>query len=194
MSGKTRGMPRIEHPDASSQKTLEEQQPPLQFAIVQQVTILQDQMSTIMEILQRMTAPSPTSEVPPAIEISLAVEAPPALEVPPAVENLPFETIQTHKMTSTNCHSISVNWESILNEKADKAITRKKSRGRQISIKEDPFIEDVMNVPLPSKFKEPTGDFDGTTDPIDHIRTFQDRVRLHGCSDAIVCKVFTMTL
>ncbi|KAL2492734.1 Retrotrans gag domain-containing protein [Abeliophyllum distichum] len=103
-----------------------------------------------------------------------APEAPPAEEAPLAAEVPPTE--------------------SILNEKVEEAITRRKSTGRPISIKEDSFTEDVMNVPLPLKFKEPIRDFDGTTDPIDHIQTFQDRVRLHGWPDAIACRAFSMTL
>ncbi|KAL2526747.1 Integrase catalytic domain-containing protein [Abeliophyllum distichum] len=51
-----------------------------------------------------------------------------------------------------------------------------------------------MSVLLSSKSKEPTDVFDGTTDPIDHIFTFQDRVRLHGWPDNVACKAFPMTL
>ncbi|KAL2471197.1 hypothetical protein Adt_39333 [Abeliophyllum distichum] len=129
MSGTTRGMPRIEHPDAPSQETTEEQQPPLQFATIQQVTILQDQMSTIMEMLQRMTTSFYTPEAPPAEEAPLAAEVPPAVDIPPS------EATQTHEMTSTSRHSIPANWESILNEKVEEAITRRNSRVRPISIK-----------------------------------------------------------
>ncbi|KAL2453072.1 Retrotrans gag domain-containing protein [Abeliophyllum distichum] len=188
MSGKTRGRPRIEHPDAPSLENKEDEQPPLQFTTVQQVTILQNQMSTIMEMLQRMTGP------PHAPRATPVEEAPQALEVPPAADIPPSETIHMNEMTPTSHHLIPVNWESVLNEKVEEAIARRNSRGRPISIKEDPFIEEVMNVPLPQKFKEPTGEFDGTTDPIDHIRTFQDRARLHGWPNAIACRAFPMTL
>ncbi|KAL2506174.1 Integrase catalytic domain-containing protein [Abeliophyllum distichum] len=51
-----------------------------------------------------------------------------------------------------------------------------------------------MNEPLSSKFKEPIDEFNGTTDPIDHICTFQDRVRLHGWPDTVACRAFPMTL
>ncbi|KAL2491221.1 Retrotrans gag domain-containing protein [Abeliophyllum distichum] len=127
-------------------------------------------------------------------EISEPTSTIPAVEIPPAVEILPSETVQTHDATPTSRHSIPVNWESILNDKLEEAIARMKNRVRPISIKEDPFTEDVMIVPLPPKFKEPTGEFDGTGDPIDHIRMFQDRVRLHGWPDAIACREFPMTL
>ncbi|KAL2518799.1 Uncharacterized protein Adt_15046 [Abeliophyllum distichum] len=188
MSGRTRGRPRIEQPDAPPLENTGEEQPPLQFATVEQIAILQNQMSTIMEMLQGMAGHSHEQQATPA------EEAPRAPEAAPAVEVLPSETIHVNEMTSTSHHQIPTNWESILNEKVEEAIARRKSRGRPITIKEEPFTEEVMNVPLPQKFKEPIGEFDGTTDPIDHIRTFQDRVRLHGWPDAIACRAFPMTL
>ncbi|KAL2457520.1 Uncharacterized protein Adt_46337 [Abeliophyllum distichum] len=102
--------------------------------------------------------------------------------------------MQMQEMTSTSRNSLPANWENILNEKVDEAIARRKNRGQPISIKEDPFTEDVMNAALPPKFKEPIGDFDSTTDPIDNLRLFQDRVRLHSWPDAIACRAFPMTL
>ncbi|KAL2517341.1 Uncharacterized protein Adt_13588 [Abeliophyllum distichum] len=188
MSGRTIGMPRIEHPDAPSQEKAEEQLSLLQFATVQQVTVLQNQISTIMEMLQRMTAPLHVSKATPAEEAPLAAEVPPAVEVPPS------EATHMHEMTSTSRHSIPANWKSILSGKVEEAIVRRNCRGRPISIKEDLFTKDVMNVPLQLKFKETTGNFDGTTDPIDHIQTFKARVRLHGWPDAIACRAFFMTL
>ncbi|KAL2505744.1 Uncharacterized protein Adt_21365 [Abeliophyllum distichum] len=188
MSGRTRGRPRIEQSDAPPLENTGEEQPPLQFATVEQITILQNQMSTIMGMLQGMAGPSHVQQT------MLAEEAPQAPEVPPAVEVPPSETTHVNEMTPTSHHLIPTNWESIVNEKVEEAIARSKSRGRPISINEEPFTEEVMNVPLSQKFKEPTGEFDGTTNPIDHIRTFQDRVRLHGWPDAIACRAFPMTL
>ncbi|KAL2497140.1 Uncharacterized protein Adt_22690 [Abeliophyllum distichum] len=165
MSGRTRGRPRVEHPDAPSQEPSAGEQPPLQFATVQQVTVLQDQLSTMMEMLRKM-----------AWSASY-IGGVAGSRCPTSCGNLP-----------------GTNWESILNDKVEEAIAWRKSRVRPISIKEDPFKEDVMTAPLPLKFKEPTGEFDGTGDPIDHIRTFQDWVRLHGWPDAIACKAFPMIL
>ncbi|KAL2517652.1 Retrotrans gag domain-containing protein [Abeliophyllum distichum] len=116
------------------------------------------------------------------------------MEISPAVEILPSKTVQTRELTPTSRHSTPVNWKSILNDKVEEAIAKRKGRVRLISIKEDPFTEDVMTAPLSPKFKEPTEEFDGTGDLIDHIRTFQDRVRLHDRPDAIACRAFPMTL
>ncbi|KAL2480353.1 Uncharacterized protein Adt_33319 [Abeliophyllum distichum] len=194
MSARTKGRPRIEHSDAHLQEPMAEEQPQTQFTTVEQVAVLQNQLSTVMEMLSRMASQPHASEVPPAAEVLLAADAPPAMEIPPTVEVLPSETVQTHDATPTSRHSIPVNWESILNDKVEEAIAQRKNRVRPISIKEDPFTEDVMIVPLPPKFKEPTGEFDCTGDPIDHIRMFQDWVRLHGWPDAIACRAFPMTL
>ncbi|KAL2480169.1 Retrotrans gag domain-containing protein [Abeliophyllum distichum] len=188
MSGRTRRRPRIEQPDAPPLENAGEEQPPLQFATVEQIAILQNQMSTIMEMLQGMAGQSHVQQATPA------EAAPQAPEVPPAVEVPSSETVNVNEMTPTSHHLIPNDWESILNENVEEEIARRKSRGRPITIKEEPFTEEVMNVSLPQKFKEPAGEFDGMTDPIDHIRTFQDRVRLHGWPDAIACRTFPMTL
>ncbi|KAL2534198.1 Uncharacterized protein Adt_07549 [Abeliophyllum distichum] len=188
MSGRPRRTQRIEQSDAPPLENTGGEQPPLQFATIEQITVLQNQMSTIMGMLQGMAGSSRAQQTTPAEDAPQAPEAPPAVEVPPS------ETTHVNEMTPNSHHLIPINWESIVNEKVEEAIARRKSRGRPISIKEEPFTEEVMNVPLPQKFKEPTGEFDGTTDPIDHIRTFQDRVRLHGWPDAIACRAFPMTL
>ncbi|KAL2527581.1 Uncharacterized protein Adt_12635 [Abeliophyllum distichum] len=140
MSGRTKRRPRIEHPDAPSQDPTAEEQPQLQFATIEQVTVLQDQLSIMMEMLRRMAGPPHTSEVPPAAEAPPTADAPPAVEIPLAVEILPSETVQTHDVTLTSRHSIPVNWESILNDKVEEAIVRRKSKVRLIFIKEDPFF------------------------------------------------------
>ncbi|KAL2559098.1 hypothetical protein Fot_03837 [Forsythia ovata] len=105
MSGRTRGKPRIEHTETPPPEVAAEEEHPPQFATIQQVTVLQDQMSTIMEMLQRIVPQPRTSEAPPP-----ANEVPPPTKIPPAVEIPPSETIQTHEMTSTSRPSIPVNW------------------------------------------------------------------------------------
>ncbi|KAL2558941.1 hypothetical protein Fot_03680 [Forsythia ovata] len=88
---------------------------------------------------------------------------------PPAIENQHAEAAHLLETTSSNNHTIPENLDNLLSQKINEAIAQRKNRGRLISIKKDPFTEELMNVPLPSEFKEPTDDFDGTTNPIDHI-------------------------
>ncbi|KAL2545115.1 uncharacterized protein Fot_14348 [Forsythia ovata] len=168
MSSRNRGRLRTHQPMASQQDA-ETKNSGEQFITIQQFTALRDQISTIMAMLHTTTAPLPT-------------------------ENQPAEAVHLLETTSSNNQTIRTNLDSLLSQKINEAIAQRKNRGRLISIKEDPFTEELMSVPLPSKFEEPTNEFDGTIDPIDHIRTFQDRVRLHGWPDAIACRAFPMTL
>ncbi|KAL2508640.1 hypothetical protein Fot_32287 [Forsythia ovata] len=121
-------------------------------------------MVTILTVLERDVAPP-----------QLAVET-------QLVEYLsPLETAHpSHQPTS-------VNLEDLLNEKVEVKITSRKNIGQPIYIKEDLFSAEFMTIPLLPMFKEPSDKFDGTIDPIDHIRTFQDWIRLHGWSDTNVC-------
>ncbi|KAL2457876.1 Uncharacterized protein Adt_46171 [Abeliophyllum distichum] len=180
MAGRTRGRLVIDHQDEPTLEAGEEQNTSLPFTTIQQFTALQDQMTTIMNMLQRVPAQPTMTEIPQTVEVKI----PPVVKIPPAVEVPPSQTMQTQ------------DWENILNEKVDEAIARRKNIGQPISIKEDPFTEDVMNAALPPKFKEPMGDFDSTTDLIDNLRLFQDRVRLrlHSWPDAIACEAFPITL
>ncbi|KAL2491830.1 Uncharacterized protein Adt_27458 [Abeliophyllum distichum] len=68
-------------------------------------------MSTIMEMLQRMTSPPHAPQATP-VEIS------------------PSETTHMHEITPTSRHLIPTNWESVMNEKVEEVIAQRKSRGR----------------------------------------------------------------
>ncbi|KAL2494496.1 hypothetical protein Fot_38253 [Forsythia ovata] len=137
MSRKIKGRLRNNYLDAPLQAAADQEHSPPKFVTLQQFMAPQDQMSTILMMLQRVTAPPPL-----------------------AVETIPVEITPPPEVTSSN-HQIV--------QKIKKAIACRKNKGRSISIKEDLFIEELMNVPLPPKFKEPTDEFDGMTDPIDHM-------------------------
>ncbi|KAL2468623.1 uncharacterized protein Fot_50199 [Forsythia ovata] len=106
---------------------------------------------------------------------------------PPPVEETPPDESTPTQASAPEFTAIPRNFESLLNQKVEEAITRRKNKGRPISIKEEPFTEEVMAIPLPSKFYEPTYGFDGTTYLIVCFR-------LHGWPDAIACRAFPMTL
>ncbi|XP_057949272.1 uncharacterized protein LOC131144550 [Malania oleifera] len=60
---------------------------------------------------------------------------------------------------------------------------------------EPPFIREVMEVPLPSKFEMPTFErYEGLSSPIDHLDTFRVLMQLQGAPDAIMCRAFAATL
>ncbi|XP_077215908.1 uncharacterized protein LOC143850556 [Tasmannia lanceolata] len=58
-----------------------------------------------------------------------------------------------------------------------------------------PFTDNVMNAPAPRGFKMPTvPQYEGTTDPVDHLETFRTMILLHGASDGFLCRTFPTTL
>ncbi|XP_057953323.1 uncharacterized protein LOC131147775 [Malania oleifera] len=60
---------------------------------------------------------------------------------------------------------------------------------------EPPFTREVMEVPLPSRFKMPTFErYKGLSDPIDHLYTFGVLMQLQGTFDVIMCQAFAATL
>ncbi|XP_077224038.1 uncharacterized protein LOC143857491 [Tasmannia lanceolata] len=58
-----------------------------------------------------------------------------------------------------------------------------------------PFTGDVLGAPAPRGFKMPTvPQYDGTTNPVDHLETFRTMMLLHGASDGFICRAFPTTL
>lgn len=54
-----------------------------------------------------------------------------------------------------------------------------------------PFTVHITNFPLPEKFKVPHMLlFDGNSDPIEHLETYQAHLSLHGTQDKIACWAF----
>ncbi|XP_057976096.1 uncharacterized protein LOC131163520 [Malania oleifera] len=58
-----------------------------------------------------------------------------------------------------------------------------------------PFNKEIMEAPLPSRFKMPTFDrYEGLSDPIDHLNNFKMLMQLQGALKAIMCRAFATTL
>ncbi|XP_077217910.1 uncharacterized protein LOC143852415 [Tasmannia lanceolata] len=58
-----------------------------------------------------------------------------------------------------------------------------------------PFTDNVLSAPAPKGFKmPPVPQYDGTTDPVDHLETFRTMMLLHGASDGFLCRAFPTTL
>ncbi|KAG8365105.1 hypothetical protein BUALT_Bualt18G0069600 [Buddleja alternifolia] len=62
------------------------------------------------------------------------------------------------------------------------------------SIGESPFIDRIMKEDIPTNFKVPGESYDGTSDPRDHLESFQALMVFHGVTDAIKCRAFSATL
>ena len=53
----------------------------------------------------------------------------------------------------------------------------------------------IMQEPIPQHFKAPQfKDYNGTTDPIDHLETFKEAMLLYRVTDIILCRAFPITL
>ena len=60
---------------------------------------------------------------------------------------------------------------------------------------ESPFTAEVLNFPLPAKFRMPQVEaFDGARDPVDHLNTYKNQMELHGYQDPVRCRAFAITL
>ncbi|XP_073137634.1 uncharacterized protein [Henckelia pumila] len=61
--------------------------------------------------------------------------------------------------------------------------------------RESPFARAILDEELPANFKQPTlGEYDGSSDPEEHLGRFENAGMLHRYSDAIKCRVFLTTL
>ena len=60
---------------------------------------------------------------------------------------------------------------------------------------ESPYTAEVLHFPLPAKFRMPQVEaFDGTRDPVDHLNTYKNQMKLHGYQDPVRCRAFAITL
>ncbi|XP_073138437.1 uncharacterized protein [Henckelia pumila] len=61
--------------------------------------------------------------------------------------------------------------------------------------RESPFSLAILEEELPDSFKKPSvGEYDGSTDPEEHMGRFENASLLHQYSDGIKCRVFLSTL
>ena len=60
---------------------------------------------------------------------------------------------------------------------------------------ESPFTAEILHFPLPAKFRMPQVEaFDGVKDPIDHLNTYKNQMKLHGYQDPVRYWTFAITL
>jgi hypothetical protein len=58
-----------------------------------------------------------------------------------------------------------------------------------------PLSEEILTCPFPKKFSPPTFDrYAGKTDPIQHLRHFQEKMDMYSHDDRIMCRVFPSSL
>ncbi|KAL2470494.1 Retrotrans gag domain-containing protein [Abeliophyllum distichum] len=101
----------------------------------------------------------------------------------------------TPTLVETPVLSLEQRLEELMDRKIAEAISSKDSRQQSMVLEEDPFFLEVMAVPLPRDFKQPTMEkYDGSSDPVDHLKSFVDLMRLQATPDAIMCRAFLPTL
>ena len=60
---------------------------------------------------------------------------------------------------------------------------------------ESPLTAEVLHFPLPAKFIIPQIEaFDGAKDPVDHLNTYKNQMKLQGYQDPVRCRAFAITL
>jgi len=57
-----------------------------------------------------------------------------------------------------------------------------------------PFVDGIIETPLPHKWKAPTVTCDGTTDPDEFISIYTNQVTLYSSNDVVLCKYFSIML
>lgn len=80
---------------------------------------------------------------------------------------------------------------------ANRAPLQREKRGRDEEggyIQATPFTPEVLTDDLPASFRSFTFEYDGTTDPWEHVCRFENTAQLHLLSDGVKCRVFATTL
>ncbi|KAL2541173.1 Retrotrans gag domain-containing protein [Abeliophyllum distichum] len=91
--------------------------------------------------------------------------------------------------------SLEQRLEEMMGRKIAEAMSNKSNRQQSMVLEEDPFLLEVMAVPLPRDFKQPKIEkYVGSSDHVDHLRSFVDLMRLQATPDAIMCRTFLPTL
>ncbi|XP_052197290.1 uncharacterized protein LOC127804466 [Diospyros lotus] len=79
--------------------------------------------------------------------------------------------------------------EQVLQQNKLLLVSEEQSRGRL------PFVVEVMEKPLPRKFRMPQiTTYSGKDDRYDHMQNYESLMMLHGRDDAIICRAFPLTL
>ena len=62
-------------------------------------------------------------------------------------------------------------------------------------ISKSPFTHKIEGAILPRRFYQPTFTiYNGRTDPVEHVRHFNQRMAVHSKDEALMCKVFPSSL
>ncbi|KAL2526780.1 Ribonuclease H [Abeliophyllum distichum] len=144
------------------------------------------------------TMGTPPTTAPPLVPISFPPSSAPHLNSLASGPNTlwgPPSWVPTPTLAKTPVLSLEQRLEDMMSRKIAEAMSKKNSRQQSMVLEEDLFSLEVMAVPLPRDFEQPKMEkYDGSSDPVDHLRAFVDLMRLRATPDAIMCRAFPPTL
>ncbi|KAL2539831.1 Retrotransposon gag protein [Abeliophyllum distichum] len=205
--------------DVGTECNIATNHPQQEFASAAQLAVLQAHVAALMALLQDRNAAGPSPQpiepsppgAPPHTPKFSAIETPPTtvpLQAP--VSLAPPSVLYFYSLTSgpnsywgqpswmttptlveTPVLSLEQRLEELMGRKIAEAMSSKSSRQQSMVLEEYPFFLEVMAVPLPRDFKQSKMEkYDGSSDPVDHIRSFVDLMKLQAIPDAIMCRAF----
>ncbi|XP_020225119.1 uncharacterized protein LOC109807002 [Cajanus cajan] len=108
---------------------------------------------------------------------------------PPRSSHVPTATEEHHSTSDPTYASESFRTHRSTHTHASRATYDHHSTRRH------PFVDGIMEVPLPPTWKPLNIErYDGTTDPDEHIDAYVTQVNLYTNEDAILCRVFPTSL
>ncbi|KAL2526668.1 Uncharacterized protein Adt_11722 [Abeliophyllum distichum] len=101
----------------------------------------------------------------------------------------------TPTLIETPVLSLEQRLGEMMGRKIAEAMSNKSSRQQSMVLEEYPFSLKVMAVPLPRDFKQPKMEkYDGSSNHVDHLRSFVNLMRLQATPDVIMCRALPPTL
>ncbi|KAL2498784.1 Uncharacterized protein Adt_24334 [Abeliophyllum distichum] len=141
---------------------------------------------------------TPPTVAPPLALVSLAPSSAPhfnSLASDPNPHWGQLSWMPTPTLVETPVLSLEQRLEEMMGCKIAEAMSNKSNRQQSMVLEEDHFSLEVMTIPLPRDFKQPKMEkYDGSSDYVDHLRSFVDLMRLQATLDAIMCRAFPPTL
>ena len=99
-------------------------------------------------------------------------------DIPETVGDIPSD-----KNTDTDIHEVGSSYQENTRPASANAFGTAPRR--------TPFVQAILEVPLPGAWNNPTLDtYDGTTNPDEHVNAYLTQVSLHTAEDALWCRIF----
>ncbi|KAL2519172.1 Retrotransposon gag protein [Abeliophyllum distichum] len=98
-------------------------------------------------------------------------------------------------LSETSVLGLEQRLKDMMGRKITEAMSKKNSKQQSMVLEENHFSPKVMDVLLPRDFEQLEMEkYVGSSDLVNHLKTFVDLMRLHVILDAIMCRTFPPTL